>query len=733
MVLGVKLKNFFERGVNSLPRVANFQSESDSKLKNNPLLKDFNSSTDDFPNLSDPRNNLAREYLEAYRFYNLPPLQDLEGNSRNYRAYSAGNNDKYQIDENKNNDFKCPISYFSVPISPRAFYRESEKLHNIDNRFATKQIIQSERNLHEAVADLKNKFFDDMFNRILQGNFEEVPYGNEIENSLKEMDFDSFDEKKEFISMAIEEVLMPNLFDNNPKITTKSKFMKLWENAPKNSPVANFRIALNRYMNKVYEEHRDDMLKPELRELVHKYFPFERFKLKPELLPRNNGLKHSLRLYLNNLKNFEPSIYEFTKNAMENLNQQKPLAPDTDSYISIAAHQSEVDLSNLLTKLSEQDFDKEKTPIYIFVNGDDQKQIDKRLSEINEFSDKLNLRIISSTFNSAYRNGLKKIPATVAAMDLAYNHDFKKSDADIVGIFLDADLTCFPDKSHIRKGIEGIKSGKFRISKGFSFDEKELANQNANLSVLHLIYKTKYKLLPYINYVRSTYNKSDYKEPHENGLVNSGGHNFYSSILKNLTGGIKAHINNEDSDWTKRASLMFMKNNFPSFYSPRHLFKAISHDVEEVVFDNGAIERTLMNNLPVIKIWDSHDEIIGAGEEPLTSVDMSEKDKVDIRRIDEEFRSLLSYVYSEFSEIESKLLPSKSNGVEKLESELLAGYLGGIFENSFKYFYQGIDDLSILEEDKSVIKEYIENTMRLFFPSKSFDELNDILNKEICD
>ena len=48
-------------------------------------------------------------------------------------------------------------------------------------------------------------------------------------------------------------------------------------------------------------------------------------------------------------------------------------------------------------------------------------------------------------------------------MDLAANHDFKKSDADSVGIFLDADIVSFPDKSHIRKGIEGIKSGKLRI------------------------------------------------------------------------------------------------------------------------------------------------------------------------------------------------------------------------------------------------------------------------------
>ena len=71
---------------------------------------------------------------------------------------------------------------------------------------------------------------------------------------------------------------------------------------PKDSPVANFRIALNRDMNKTYYKHRDDMLKPELRELIHKYFPFERLKLKPELLARENGLKHSLRLYLNNLK-----------------------------------------------------------------------------------------------------------------------------------------------------------------------------------------------------------------------------------------------------------------------------------------------------------------------------------------------------------------------------------------------------------------------------------------------
>ena len=56
------------------------------------------------------------------------------------------------------------------------------------------------------------------------------------------------------------------------------------------------------------------------------------------------------------------------------------------------------------------------------------------------------------------------------------------------------------------------------------------------------------------------FNKKDFQEYTDIGLSNSGAHNFYSSILKNLTGGIKAHVNNEDPDWTGRASLSFIKD-----------------------------------------------------------------------------------------------------------------------------------------------------------------------------
>ena len=47
----------------------------------------------------------------------------------------------------------------------------------------------------------------------------------------------------------------------------------------------------------------------------------------------------------------------------------------------------------------------------------------------------------------------------------------------ICRIFLDADLVSFPNKSHIRKGIEGIKAGKLRITNSAEFDETKLAEK----------------------------------------------------------------------------------------------------------------------------------------------------------------------------------------------------------------------------------------------------------------
>ena len=150
MSLGIKIKDFVGKGINSLPKLKNVQETVDSKLKQNHVLKDFKSSSDDFPKLKDPRNNVAREYLEANRFYNLPPLQDIQGNPNNHRAYSADKNDKYQIDLSKNNEFEYPIAHFATPISPRAFYRESEKLHNISNKDYARETIEVEKGIKES-------------------------------------------------------------------------------------------------------------------------------------------------------------------------------------------------------------------------------------------------------------------------------------------------------------------------------------------------------------------------------------------------------------------------------------------------------------------------------------------------------------------------------------------------------------------------------------------------------
>ena len=137
-----------------------------------------------------------------------------------------------------------------------------------------------------------------------------------------------------------------------------------------------------------------------------------------------------------------------------------------------------------------------------------------------------------------------------------------------------------------------------------------------------MILNIRYSLEPYINFEKKKLNKNTYKDFTEEGLNNSGAHNFYSSILKNLTGGIKAHVNNEDPDWTGRASLAFMKDKKNSFYDKDYLFNAMSFNLGNPVMDEGAIERALEKNTPVLNVWYSHDLISGGGQKPLEPVDM---------------------------------------------------------------------------------------------------------------
>lgn len=319
------------------------------------------------------------------------------------------------------------------------------------------------------------------------------------------------------------------------------------------------------------------------------------------------------------------------------------------------------------------------TLLYIFVNGSDQKQIDKRLSEISEFKDKLNLRIMSSKLDFPYRNGLKTIPATVAAMDLARNHDFSNDDSDPAAIFLDADILDFPETNHISKMISNIHSGKIRLGTFVHVDEKQLYEKNSYYPLLQILDYALYNINSGLNILDRRYNPGQRSEV-ETSIDNSGAHNVYSAMLMYLTGGIKAHTNNEDTDWTKRASSALAQTHLNSFFNYSQFLNAITtQDVNSVPHDEGFYARLLETERPITDIWNNHDLIRGetSDNEPIVAFH------------DPEYKKFVINVYGD---------RSKEEEAKSLESELLS--ISGVPVRS-------LDDL--LDESFPAYKEFLSD------------------------
>jgi hypothetical protein len=196
----------------------------------------------------------------------------------------------------------------------------------------------------------------------------------------------------------------------------------------------------------------------------------------------------------------------------------------------------------------------------------------------------------------------------------------------------------------------------------------------------------------------------------------------------NLTGGVKSHTNSEGIEWTERASLAFIKDKLQSFYDKNHLFNAVTFDVAEPIADSGALTRALNRNLPVIKVWDSHDNTAGAGSKPLTPLDRSDKEKIDLERMDEEVISLLKYIYSEILDIDDEFLKYKDRDDSNIHSKPLQDSLNQLMMISLAYMYQSTSKLPISEENQEVFQEYLEDRLSSLLPSLEQDQIKQLLH-----
>jgi hypothetical protein len=650
-------------------------------------LRFFKSSTEDFPNLTGKLKNKIREYLEANRFYNLEPTDnDLkEKTIKQIHTDSETICDKYPLNLHANQEYVYPISLLVGRVITRPFFRESERAHDINLPQETRSEI--ERNRQE---------FKLSHDTLLE--------------SLRSFQGDDSAEKQE--NSTVPETLTPEILSD---VLPKPYLIKLWKNAPQKSQMGRFRTATNRLLQPLYEKQRDFRLKPELRELIDKYFPFERLKLKPEFLPREHGLKHSLRLYLNNLKNYEPHLYNFCLKAAQNINAQSPLPEDTKAFINIAVHQSETNLPHLLEILQKQDFNKNECPVYLFINGNDREQIQERLSEINTFiqknqhnkpEQKLNVRVIAAELDH-YRHGLKTIPLNLAYMDLALNHDFKKSDADIAAIYLDADILEFPSDDHISKLKNGILAGKIRNHDALKWNFDKLTKLNVHYPIMDAFNQEHASVKPTFNKYNEIFNKNNYKTFADTGILNSGGHTSYSSILALLTGATKAHINNEDPDWSERASKVLFGSHLNSFYDLGHMRQAMTNNLPGVEMDEGALRRPMELNRPMRDIWVSHDLIHDNDE--LSPINFDKPDELNLERVQEELNILVKEIMMQGIKF------GKTAFKEKYPGKLTQRIIADVLRYSLRSLRQSIKESPLAIEDKTRVLELIENKHNEFF------------------
>jgi hypothetical protein len=672
-------------------------------------LRFFKSSTEDFPNLTGKLKNKIREYLEANRFYNLEPTNnDLkEKTIKQIHTDSETICDKYPLNLHANQEYVYPISLLQNRVITRPFFRESERAHNINLPEEIRKTIKEARTESQSV---KQAIRDHLEKTIQNDTFVTTYVGNE---EIWQKIVSKYPDKEARDTMLREKLLEPateHLFKDVPGST----LVDLWKNAPQTSKMDRFRTATNRLLQPLYEEQRDFRLKPELRELIDKYFPFERLKLKPKFLPREHGLKHSLRLYLNNLKNYEPHLYNFCLNAARNINIQSPLPKDTKAFINIAVHQSETNLPHLLKILQQQDFNKNECPVYLFINGNDREQIQERLSEINTFIEnqqnkpeqKLNVRVIAAELDH-YRHGLKTIPLNLAYMDLALNHDFKKSDADVAAIYLDADILEFPSNDHISKLKNGILTGKIRNHDTFKWDFDKLTKLNVHYPIMHAFTQEYASIEHIFNQLNKIFNKNNYQTFADTGTANSGGHSSYSSILALLTGATKAHINNEDSDWSERASKVLFGSHLNSFYDLRHMYQAMTNNLPGVEMDEGALRRPMELNRPMRDIWTSHDLI--QGDDELSPIDFSKPDELNLKRVKEELNILGKEIMKQGIKF------GKTAFKEKYPGKLTHGIIADVLADSLRSLSQAIRQSPLVIEDKTKVLELIQRKLEEFF------------------
>ena len=102
-------------------------------------------------------------------------------------------------------------------------------------------------------------------------------------------------------------------------------------------------------------------------------------------------MEQCLRLFFNNLKNFQPTMFKYCyESAKELCDMQKPIK----NLACISVYQDETNLTNLIKNIEKQNFNKEDLSIFLFLNGSDKTKLEARTTEIQKVQEEFpNLNI----------------------------------------------------------------------------------------------------------------------------------------------------------------------------------------------------------------------------------------------------------------------------------------------------------------------------------------------------
>ena len=175
----------------------------------------------------------------------------------------------------------------------------------------------------------------------------------------------------------------------------------------------------------------------------------------------------------------------------------------------------------------------------------------------------------------------------------------------------------------------------------------------------------------------------------------------------------------------KEQAFHFIKDKQNSFYDSDHLYNAMSFDLGTPTMDEGAIERALEKNLSVLKVWDSHDMIAGAGDKPLAPIDMNDKEGINFNRVNQEVGALLNSIFKDFLEIQNTMLNQNNKSIKVGKIARLTNYM---FITTFQILYQDVKKLPISDEHKEIFQEYIKFKATDFLPKLIEDQAEEILS-----